>query len=441
MIMKDKTVNNIILYLFLFDSILLPTMHVGSIPWKFGWMIGPIAVFCHFVNVKVKVGSRYIFDGHVEEKSVANFLVRDMIFIIMLSILGELTCLIYITPDGYKAFFQAEFFYLVMIGSMIIGYACYNFNKDVLVWFLVFFCSINITFSLLRFNTPNIIKRIYGINALNEAEAFSKRITGTMGNPNATLCVMNVIFMSIIVFMIRGEIKLNRVYKLMIVIFLPIITNMFVSSRGEMIVTVLLECVLLYWLLKKKVYTLQVKIFFVAGIILAFLLILVMKFVLVDKFATVEYGLERLTEIFGGTGNSDPSNSILKRPFLCFEDFWPRFIRSPFWGTGFSSNADSVFKRSSSSMHNDWLGVMSSTGIMGLLIWLHIGYVSVKKCGIFFCIPFFVTALSNTFIGSCPAMVIYFITVMCVIRKQDECSCEESDDEDSNCYCSVQQTS
>ncbi len=424
--MKQTSNSLFLIYLLIFDMCILPTSHVFGIPFKISFVICILWYFCNITKTSIKTGSGvviYLFDSRNALKSTyGRKLIMSMSVIIAMTVLGEISLLLMTDIINYSYTRNLLFGYILLVAFMGIGYEYYNFNKSYLVFILVLYCGINVVFSSLRKNAPYLLKSIYGIVGEDSEEAaLSLRINGTLGNPNATLSLMNCIFMSIIVYYAKNMIDLNNRFKLIIVMTVPIITNLFVNSRGEFLITMCLEGVLVYFaVLKQPNPEKRMELVAVLMMMLVVGLAIVWR-VLVPNYPTVQYGIERMRDTINGANYErlGASETITERPFIHAREFVDRFVISPIWGTGAGVGSEYPFSVSSSQYHNDWFGIFASSGIVGGASLMYMVYLSAKKSGAFYIVPFAVTAVSNGFVASYYAIGIYFMTVMSVIRFEE----------------------
>ena len=383
---KDKQENSTFaIYIFLFDMCILPTFHIAGLPFKVAYLISFLMVFLYLVNANIRISSRIIVANTNFKSMRSNPQARRMLLcvaaIILITMLGEMTCYFYTTIVDSSPLRNAIFFYIVLLGSMIIGYCQYNYNKNYLIFLLVLYCGINIIFSILGTGAPLFLRRLYNMIGEKENFYFSLRMVGTMGNPNATLCVMNMLFMSIVVYVRRGEIKVDSLPKLSVIVVLPLFTNGFVNSRGEFLVTLVIMIGLFFAIMDNNENIsktiLRIGIIIAVGLIAFYFLLNY----LLAKYPTVAYSINRLSSIFSvGTNTTVETDSLSDRPFIHFDEFVDRFKTSPIWGTGFGKGNTYPFLRSCESFHNDWFRIFGSGGILGGCVWLYMIYISIKKC-------------------------------------------------------------
>ncbi len=421
MIKKNK--KNLLIYILLADICLLPTWHIFGLPFKFAYVICFFCLFLYITNIRFGFGPNIPQTDNgvykLKHSVQANKMLWCVAGIIVVTIFGEITTAFYTSLVDISPFRNAIFFYVVLLCCLGIGYVKYDYNKDYLIVVMAVYCIFNILLSALGTSAPSFLLNLYRLSGERGEVLSSLRIGGIMGNPNATLCIMNMLFMSIVVFVQKDLISINNKFKMIFILLLPLITNSFINSRGEFLVTAILEIILIYTILKKSRDLFKTIIWIAVMILLAFLLFNVVFGYLADKYPTVSYSIDRILSIFGGDSGVE-TDSISDRPFIHADEFIARFFKSPIWGTGFSTGTYFPFERSCQSYHNDWFRIFASGGVLGGIMWIYLIVIAVKKCGLFYLLPFLITANSNTFIGSFAALGIYFMTVMVLIRCEDE---------------------
>ncbi len=407
------------IYIYLFDMCMLPTFHVAGLPFKFSYLISLVWVVLFALRLNIRLGPTSLYsssNNSLLRKSHDGYSMLLCVYVIIfVTIIGEITASVYTTLVDTSSFRNAIFFYFVLIGGMGIGYTKYDFDKDVLIIILIAYCSVNILLSALGTSAPYFIRSLYRYVGAGESKFGFLRIVGTMGNPNATLCVMNTLLLSIVVFIRRNQINISSKIKLIAILIFPILTICFINSRSEFLVTATLEAVLLYTVFQKQKDMLKSMLWVLICLVLAIILFNVVFSKLVQKYPTVAYSINRLSTIFS-SDSTKATDSIEDRPFIHLEEFAARFAKSPIWGTGFSSGQQYPFIRSTETYHNDWFRIFASGGIIGGIAWIFMIIKAIKKCEIIYLLPFIVTAVSNTFIASPPAIGIYFMTAMVLIR-------------------------
>jgi hypothetical protein len=233
--------------------------------------------------------------------------------------------------------------------------------------------------------------------------------------------VMNMILMNIVILYKLRKIEITGLH-MWLVLIVPILTNVFISSRGEFIQTILLELFYIYLLVKNEPNrrkTIFRVIVLVAVLIGAYFYVFHYLYYINDS---VRYGIDRLSTISDTTsvdGFSTEEADTMLRPFFRADVFWKRFKHSPLWGAGYSFGEGDFFK-SADGYHNDWFRILASTGIAGFCCWIAILKKFVKKTSILILLPFLLAGLSNTFLRSTHALTIYFFLLGAVMHLSQE---------------------
>lgn len=394
-------IHTLIALVFLLDEALLPVFHPAGIPMKVSYVILLFALGFHIFSIKVSDNLRFRIDAGSEARGVTFLL----FLLILLSILGEMTMRLFSGVSNSSPFSDALLNYGFMTASFVLGYALYRYNKKALLWTLYLYALINIGLLMFYNSLPGFIKNLYG-----EYYATGIRIRGTGGNANTTLLVMNMILMSIVILYKLRKIEITGIH-MWLVLVVPILTNVFISSRGEFIQTVLLELFYIYLLVKNeenRKKTLFRVIVLVALLIGAYFYVFHYLYYVNDS---VRYGIDRLSTIGDVTEVDEFSTEeadTLLRPFFRADVFWNRFKYSPLWGAGYSYGTAQNFIKSANGYHNDWFRILASTGIAGFLCWIGMLRKFVKKTSLIILLPLFLAGLSNTFVQSIHALNVYF---------------------------------
>ena len=406
---KNKKNMPWILYIFLFDFCILPTFHIFGLPFKVSYLIGFVWLL-YFA----------LFDraNPLRKSKEGLRVVGCFLGIIIVTTLGELTSF-FVAGTDFDYYIKQLFFFIVLISCVVLAYNYHYFNKGYFVFLLIVFCLVNILFGALGSKIPSFFIKLYISN--NDSSVLDyNRINGTLGNPNATLCLMNMIFMAIIVFIRKGEIHVGASWKMIVLIILPILTNAFINSRGEFLVTAFLEVVFIFSVfqkvksIRKIIWVVTLAVVFIVGYNILF-------GYLATQYKTVSFSLSRIMGLFEEnytTVYETGTDSFSERPFIHLDEFFDRFMFSPIWGSGFDVGPG-VLTRSTTAYHNDWFQMFASGGLIGGLLWVCLFVFAARKCGLFYLVPLFVTAISNSFINSPFALGVFFITSICCLRKQE----------------------
>lgn len=419
---KSKSIlaHTVIAFVFLMDEALFPVFHLMGIPFKVSYVFLLLALVCYIFSAKISNNLHFRFAHGSEAKKV----VRLFFALILLSCLGEMTMLFFSKVSNGQPFADALLNYCFMVASFILGYSIYRYRARVLLWALYIYSAINIALLMFYSSLPGFITSMYG-----EYYATGIRIRGTGGNANATLLVMNMILLSIVVLFKYGRLRISGMH-VWLVLIVPILTNVFVSSRGEFVHTVLLELFYIYVLVKNeknKAKTL--------GRIIGIIILILAAYIFVFHYLynvndSIRYGIDRLSMLGDVTDVEDyetgDADTIL-RPFFRADVFWARFKHSPLWGAGYSYGTTDAFIKSANGYHNDWFRVLASTGILGFGCLIAILKRFVKKAGVFVLLPLFIAGLTNTFLQSTHALNIYFFLfgTVCHLTEAAACSLKQ----------------
>lgn len=402
--------NLMLIPLVLIDQALLPVFHIFGFPFKISYIIGALWLFNYFVLQRYYI----IINSYIPKKSIARQFINYILILCLLGALGELIILLYTKNINSKPFFEGITLYVLMIIGIGLGYCGYAYNKNIVLYILYIFVGLNIALVIFGDSIP-IISKLYG-----EYYSSGVRIRGTGGNPNATLLIMNILLLMAISLVSKEKIRLNKVH-MVLIIMIPLLGNIFLNSRGEMIHTILL---LLYYILTvlRREGSIVKSLSTVILIILAIFLIYSTMFdFLYTNFEAVRHSVDRLRlmESVTDTENVKQTSTIL-RPLIHYDEFKDRFLRSPIIGSGFSYGAKYPFIRSAANYHNDWFRILVSSGVIGFIIWIRFVKKSIIIGGIYMIFPFITTALSNTFVQSEKVMILYFLLIGSLIRYYED---------------------
>ena len=332
--------------------------------------------------------------------------------VIAISFMSELTMLLFSDIADAQPFFDGILYYLQIIGALGLGYSLWKMNPKILVWVLYVYCLLNIALLVAYSFLPSVFKNLYG-----EYYISGIRIRGTGGNANTTLLVMNMLLMGIVMMVHKDILKVKGIHVWLILI-LPLLTNFFVSSRGEFVETVLLELIYFYFIMKKDKNRMRKVTRMIIILCVLFIAYVVVFKYLYNSNENIRYGIDRLMKLGELTSEGESSEEVdtLSRPFFRADVFWARFKHSPIWGAGYSYGTDADFIKSVNGYHNDWFRVLASVGIIGFCLWFKSVRSIVKSVGIYVLLPFLLAGLSNTFLQSTHAFNIYFYSVGYVLH-------------------------
>ena len=410
--MKISRLKDFLAFVFVFDCAVLPVFKVFGMTFKISYLIGFIFLFGFFLS---EMANR----NNLKNSEVHGIGIR-IIFFVLLAVFGEFffALLEKLTETGQLI--KLIIGCLLMVGSLYFGYALKNKRFNFLFYCLIINNVVNILLALLGRMAPGFLLKIYAISVDTYIDGYYRN-GGIIGNPNATLLIMNMLLLAIVVLYSKGLLKLGSI-KIVICIIMPLFCDIAVSSRGELIQTVLIEAYFVYSVFKKqkKVFDF-VKIIIVSAVVTSVSL-LIFNFVILPKYPNIRLSIDRLTEIEEITQtDSNEMTDTVARPFYKWDVFINRFKVSPVWGSGTDaaySNVES-FAKGTTGYHNDWFLVLATSGIAGFLLWIGIIKKGVHHCGFILLTPIVTTALSNTFIQSWAGTMLYFFTIGVVLRQGD----------------------
>lgn len=394
-------IHTAIAFIFIMDEALLPVFHPMGIPIKISYIFLFMSLVFYVFSIKITNQWRFRFGNGSRAKKVVYMLLS----LIFLSCLGEMTMLFFSDVKDGRPFIDALLNYGFMLAAFILGYSIFRYKKTVLLWALYLYAFVNIALLMFYNYLPEFVKSLYG-----EYYASGIRIRGTGGNANTTLLVMNMILLSIIVLFKLRQIKIFGIH-IWLVLLVPIITNVFISSRGELVHTILLEVIYVNLLIKTEKDKAKMLVRIISIILLFVFLYIFVFHYLYYKNDSIRYGIDRLsmiTDVTNVEGYETGEADTILRPFFRADVFWDRFKHSPIWGAGYSFGTVEEFIKSANGYHNDWFRILASTGILGGCCWFSILSKFCKRAGYMVLLPFFLAGLTNTFIQSVHALNIYF---------------------------------
>ncbi len=402
----QSIVLSMIAILFVLDETLLPVFHFFGLSIKVSYIILLFWLVFRVLGLKASVNGKTI-NAHFRVNSDGEKVISRFCGLIVLSCVGELIMGFFSGVRDRTPFTTAILYYLFMLSAYGLGYTCYRFQSKVLLYTLYAYSLLNIGLLLFYSSLPGVIRDLYG-----EYYNTGMRIRGSGGNSNTTVLVMNCILLAIVLMHRVNLLKVEGVH-VWLVIIVPLLTNAVISSRGELIHTLLLEAFYITNLIKKEKKPLKslLRILIIMGTIVA-----IYYFVfhyLYNVNPTIRFGIDRLSRLSEVADIQDEEAKIdsVLRPLFHFDRFSERFKYSPILGAGYSYGTAADFITSANGYHNDWFRVLASTGIVGFLLWFNNIKQFYKYAGICVLLPLCIAGLSNTFVQSVHAFNMYFFTM------------------------------
>ena len=334
---------------------------------------------------------------------------------------GEFWSALIYGVSARTTFFKILIGTILMIGSVHYGYTCRGRARMAAYWSFVANVVINCTLALLGRSAPSFMVKLYSVSVDTFIDGYYRN-GGIIGNPNSSLLITNMILLLVVLLYRYDKLKLSNL-KLASLYLLSIAADIIVSSRGELLHSLLILAYLTVWIVKKNNTTIKLlkKIIPIAVIIV--LAVGLLWGSLVQRYPNIQISLDRMdtiTDIFDAE-HDDTGTESISRPFLRADVFWNRFRHSPLWGTGISGNGRTEdFYKGTTGYHNDFFLILGATGILGFLLWIRIIKTAVTKVGICMLFPFMIAAISNTFVQSYFGMMLYFFIIGYILRFSDE---------------------
>jgi len=395
-------------FIFVLDCTIMPVIKISGVSFKISYLIAFYFVlqylFRHF-NI-----ATYLYKKNVK------MVTRKITCFMIVVCFGQLWISLFASPTGYDALVKFMLGCALMIGAMLVGYEAHDINFNFLFYCLMLNNVINMVLALLGRAAPPLLLKIYYISVDTYTEGYYRN-GGIIGNPNSTLLIMNMILLCIVVLYKKDMLHLSKL-KIILIIIMPILCDIVVSSRGELIQTIIIDIFFVWFYLKKNPNpTKIISTVVVSGVVIVVALFIFNNYFL-PKYPNMQISLDRLTtiEYMGNTSGSDVLNTSM-RPFYKLDVFSQRFAFSPIWGTGVDacSGIDALLK-GTTGYHNDIFMIMASAGIIGLFLWISICKIGVASCGLIMLSPILTSGISNTFIQSWAGTMMYFFIIGCCIR-------------------------
>ena len=385
----------------------MPVIKIGTLSFKFSYVIA-------FASTAIALVHLLIVTLHRESKlkTEADSVVIKIGLFILLLCFGEISSLLMFNIQISDVFLKIIIGYVLMIGSLYLGFNCKKKIGVFVYWVFVINVIVNCILALLGRSAPAILTRLYSI-ALDTYMDGYYRNGGILGNPNSSLLVMNLLLLFIVLLYKFKHIELSFI-KVAFLYVLPIVADIIVSSRGELLHSLLILMYFTFYFIKRNN---NIGKFFIRMGFILFIVALTMILLwkpIVKRFPNIQQSLERMTLIgeVMDTSADDAELSSIARPFYKYSTFKERFKYSPLWGTGIDGNGSiDAFIKDTTGYHNDIFMILGATGILGLAIWFFIEKKAIKKIGVCMLFPFLITGLSNTFIQSYFGTMLYFFII------------------------------
>jgi O-antigen ligase len=310
---------------------------------------------------------------------------------------------------------RASLFYTLMILSFGFGQSVPNFNYRWLLWLLYTIIGLVflLTFAIDKY--PLLIRLYYytpeNIDRMLMGASF--RIRG-LANPNSTMLLVNIMFLFLVVALRSGYLEKLRQVHIILIPILTIVVGVILGSRNQLIASI----ILIIFLIGTTSQRLIKKIAVIS--ILLFAILLVASYLLEhyrNTYSFIDWTFNRIIETSIFDTSSGNNSETIYRPFIHWENFIDRFLKSPILGSGYSILSKYPFNVLP-NYHNDWFRVFASSGLIGGVAFLTWMIRILKEYGYLTILPFFLPGLTNTFLRHTPSVIIYCFMLGVIIEQQ-----------------------
>lgn len=414
--------------IFVFDCAVMPVIKIMGLSVKISYGIAFLALAFLMLDL---LRRRKTIMGSGQPVMLA------LVGYAMLICFGEAWSMLFYGISIGTEFYKILIGVVLMAGSLYYGYHCKAHVGAAAYWTFVVNVVVNCTLALLGREAPAFLTKLYSISVETFMDGYYRN-GGIIGNPNSSLLITNMILMLVVVLYRYDKVKLSNV-QLASLYVLSIAADIIVSSRGELLHSILILAYLTYWVVRKNNNILKLLPKIAAVVLIIILAVSLFWDDMVAQNPNIQLSIDRMTgmeEIFdtseGGTDEEDVNT--IARPFLRMDVFWNRFKHSPIWGTGIDGRGNIPdFQKGTTGYHNDFFMILGSAGILGLLLWLTIIKKAVKKVGLCMLFPFIVTGISNTFARSYFGTMLYFFIIGYVLFLRDKEQTEPAKQQTPTC--------
>ena len=400
--------------IFVFDCAVMPVVKILGMSVKVSYGIAFASIMLLMLdglyNKRMALGS-------------SNTVLTGLILYTLLLCFGELWSMALYGVSVKTTFFKIVIGNVLMMGSLGYGYRCKGHVGLAAYWSFVANVIANCILALMGRAAPSFMVKLYSISLETFMDGYYRN-GGIIGNPNSSLLVTNMILLFVVVLYRYDKLKLSNI-KLASLYFLPLAADIIVSSRGELLHTILILAYLTSWIVKKNRTPIVLIKKFASLAVIIILVVGLLWGGIVDRFPNIQTSLDRMSTISdildSSAGDDEDDVDGIARPLLRLDVFWNRFRHSPIWGTGIDGGGNiSDFEKGTTGYHNDFFMILGASGILGLIMWIKIIKKAIKKIGICMIFPFVITAISNTFVRSYFGTMLYFFIIGYVLCLKDK---------------------
>lgn len=385
----------------LFDLAFLPMIHLAGIPFKISYLM-------ILLNAMTLVNR-----GRLHTNNITKTISISFILLATATIVGHCVFIFWYGGSEHSETIRSVLIYLMAPAAIWTGYRQEPHERNYLIFFVIGYALITILYSAFYQSLP-LLTNFYDLQ--DRLQYYSDRSQGLFQNANISALFMTLLYMYVVVGMKYKSVKVNSLAIITVCIF-TVGTILLLGSRNQMIAAAIITLASFTRMISSKA------IFLASILILCILFFSTIFNDSIDKYAQSQFEYQPISAIKRSflkiTSGNDPSqiNNSLKRPIMKLEEAMDRTKQSPFIGSGFDSIENTNFRKV--LFHNDWLYVMSSAGIIGLLLFVIIIF-QIAKVDLILTIPFFLPGMTNSFLFSPSNMMLLMILIGMVSRHKDE---------------------
>jgi len=371
------------------DVVFLPFPHLGPIPLKASYLV--VGFFALLI----------VRQGRLD-RYIPRILVAGFGLLILATMVGYLVFLI----SGGSAFSATARNLLVFTLAplaFIVGAADRRRRHDYVPWLLVLYLFVTVTFTI-YVTELEWLAELYGISDRAATNIYSVRSQGLHYNAN-----ISALFASLLALFLYAGIKYDFVRAQPWLVVAAIVagggTVLMLISRNQVAAFSILALLILWSAVPR--HRSRWTIVLVAGLVALAVFAAPLGDLLTNRLGYDPIETVRRAA-YGLTDTSRPMESLI-RPIADGGDALGRWQFSPVVGTGFDSVETMELNLSEVAYHNDWLSVMVSSGLIGLVVFAVIVAV-IARIDIALALPFVLPGATNAFIFA-PSHLILFMVI------------------------------
>jgi hypothetical protein len=402
------------------DQLLLPMFHVGNVPYKVSYILLGVALLSWLAaesTDRAARGNRELFTFALAIGAI-----------IVAGLLGELWLAANEMVISHSEASRSVLIYLLLILAFGLGQRAGKFRMGWLPWIFVIAASLNLAFGLLRSQLPGWLVSVYyaqrnvadlGVEDVRTVQDLLEmaRPRGLFGNPNTSALMVNVIVLFIQIGLRNDLLRIRSILLSLAILFLPLIVAGLLASRGEFIVATILALLNLRWIAKRMPPRRRMRFVFTAVAVPVLAAVMVVTYFhdhpLLKNLGRVVAIVNTLSD---STRRASRDEGVA-RPLLALDIAVERVSAFPLTGTGFGMAVDPPFDYGTQYYHNDWLRLLATSGVVGVLAMLFVIRRFSWRLGWPIVLPFLLPGLINTFMLTPPAFVFYWFMVGVVRAK------------------------